>query len=356
MKRKNLAVACLVSVLFISSAYAQEKKPAGLPPAVVAVSEVKAGTLAPDAEFVGTVFYPEVSNVAAETSGRIEAVHFEEGRRLKRGQPLVTINSELLEKTLEGTIAAQEEVLADLEKARADLTRIENLYRKQVVPEQLYDENRFRVQGLEKKAVSLMAEVKRLKLELERKVIRVPFDGIVIKRLVDRGEWLQPGSAVATVARDDMVDVVVEIPETIAQNIRIGMDVKVKASGKETRGKVFALIPQGDIPTRTFPIKVRMNNTLSLVEGMEARVSLPTMEKKRSLLVLRDAVITPHGQPVVFVVIDSKAKMIPVKVIGYQGAMAGIEGNGLSEGMKVVVKGNERLTDGQPITILPRGR
>jgi RND family efflux transporter MFP subunit len=201
-----------------------------------------------------------------------------------------------------------------------------------------------------------MAEVKRLKLELERKVIRVPFDGIVIKRLVDRGEWLQPGSAVATVARDDMVDVVVEIPETIAQNIRIGMDVKVKASGKETRGKVFALIPQGDIPTRTFPIKVRMNNTLSLVEGMEARVSLPTMEKKRSLLVLRDALITLYGQPVVFVVIDSKAKMIPVKVIGYQGTTAGIEGNGLVEGMRVVVKGNERLTDGQPVTIRPGGR
>jgi multidrug efflux pump subunit AcrA (membrane-fusion protein) len=152
-----------------------------------------------------------------------------------------------------------------------------------------------------------------------------------------------------------MVDVVVEIPETIAQIIRVGMDVKVTASGKETRGKVFALIPKGDIPTRTFPIKVRMNNTLSLVEGMEARVGLPTTERKRSLLVLRDAVIALYGQPVVFVVIDSKAKMIPVKVIGYQGAMAGIEGYGLSEGMKVVVKGNERLTDGQPVTILPGG-
>jgi RND family efflux transporter MFP subunit len=355
MMRRTFAVVCLVSLLLVSFAYAQGNKHVGPAPAAVAVSEVKSGTLSPDVEFVGTVFYPEVSNVASETTGRIESVHFEDGQRLKKGQPLVTINSELLEKTLQGTMAAHEGVLAELEKARTDFTRIESLYRKQVVPAQLYDENRFKVQGLEKKAASLMAEVERLKIELERKVVRSPFDGVVIKRLVDRGEWLQTGSAVATIARDDRVDVVVEIPETVAQVIRVGMDVKVTAAGKETRGKVFALIPQGDIPTRTFPIKVRMNNTLSLVEGMEARVSLPTRERKRSLLVSRDAVIAPFGQPVVFVVIDSKAKMIPVKVIGYQGAMAGIEGNGLSEGTKVVVKGNERLFDGQPVTIFSRG-
>jgi hypothetical protein len=45
-----------------------------------------------------------------------------------------------------------------------------------------------------------------------------------------------------------------------------------------------------------------------------------------------------------------------VKVIGHQGTTAGIEGNGLVEGMRVVVKGNERLTDGQPVTIRPGGR
>ena len=73
MNKMNLAVAGLVCLLFFSFGHAQEKS-AVSPPAVVVVSEVKAGTLAPGAEFVGTVFYPEVSDVAAETSGRIESV------------------------------------------------------------------------------------------------------------------------------------------------------------------------------------------------------------------------------------------------------------------------------------------
>jgi multidrug efflux pump subunit AcrA (membrane-fusion protein) len=49
-------------------------------------------------------------------------------------------------------------------------------------------------------------------------------------------------------------------------------------------------------------------------------------------------------------VVDSKAKMIPVKVIGYESETAGVNARGLEEGMKVVVKGNERLRDGQPVS------
>jgi len=43
--------------------------------------------------------------------------------------------------------------------------------------------------------------------------------------------------------------------------------------------------------------------------------------------------------------------MIPVKVAGYTGMNAGVHGEGLREGMKVVIKGNERLRDGQPVSV-----
>ena len=322
------------------------------PPAAVVVSEVKNGFVAPEAEFVGTVFYLEVSDVAAEVNGRIEVVSFEEGQRIKTGHVLVRLNADLLEKNLKGTKASYEQAFSELEKARSDFQRIENLYQRQVVPEQVYDENRFKVKGLEKKAESLKAEVERLEVELQKKVIKAPFDGVVIKKFVDRGEWLSPGSSVATIARDEIIDVVVDVPEEVMKFIRTGIEVRVKAGGKETKGKIFALIPRGDIATRTFPVKVRLNNFLSLVEGMEARVSLPTSDRKRSLMVPRDAVLPLFGQNVVFAIIESKASMIPVKVIGYQGNMVGIEGERLSEGMKVAVKGNERLRDGQPVNIV----
>jgi len=322
------------------------------PPAAVVVSEVKNGFVAPEAEFVGTVFYLEVSDVAAEVNGRIEVVSFEEGQRIKAGHVLVRLNADLLEKNLKGMKASYEQALSELEKARSDFQRIENLYQRQVVPEQVYDENRFKVKGLEKKAESLNAEVERLEVELQKKVIKAPFNGVVIKKHVDRGEWLSPGSSVATMARDEIVDIVVEVPEEITRFIRSGVEVRVKAGGRETRGKIFALIPRGDIATRTFPVKVRMNNSLSLVEGMEARVVLPANDRRRSLMVPRDAVLNLSGQNVVFAIVDSKANLIPVKVIGYQGNWVGVEAERLAEKMNVAIKGNERLRDGQAVTIM----
>jgi len=150
--------------------------------------------------------------------------------------------------------------------------------------------------------------------------------------------------------------VLVNVPEEIMRFIRSGIEVRVRAGGKENRGKVFAIIPQGDISTRTFPVKVRMNNTHSLVEGMEARVNLPTNNRRKTLIVPRDAVLNLFGKNVVFAIVDSKARLMPVRVIGYQGNQAGVEGEGLAEGMKVAIKGNERLQDGQAVTILNRNR
>lgn len=352
---RNIGPLLFLVFMILSSAsnlFAQATKPDMPPPAAVVVSEVKTGFVAPEAEFVGTVFYLEVSDIAAEVNGRIEVVSFEEGQRIKAGHVLVRLNADLLEKNLKGMKASYEQVLSELEKARSDFQRIESLYQRQVVPEQVYDENRFKVKSLEKKAESLKAEVERLEIELQKKVIKAPFDGVVIKKHVDRGEWLSPGSGVATLARDEIVDIVVEVPEEITRFIRSGVEVRVKAGGKETRAKIFALIPRGDIATRTFPVKVRMNNSLSLVEGMEARVVLPTNDRRRSLMVPRDAVLNLFGQYVVFTIVDSKANLIPVKVIGYQGNRVGVEAERLAEKMSVVIKGNERLRDGQRVTIL----
>jgi multidrug efflux pump subunit AcrA (membrane-fusion protein) len=88
-----------------------------------------------------------------------------------------------------------------------------------------------------------------------------------------------------------------------------------------------------------------------LIEGMSAKVVLPTAKPKKSLIVPRDSVISMFGQSVVFTVNDSKAGMLPVNVIGYEGLSAGVEARGLQAGMQVVVEGNERLRNGQVVVV-----
>ncbi len=335
----------------LSPLWSQEK-PKGPPPANVTVSLVKSGRIAPQTEFIGTVFYEEVSDVASELSGLVEVVRFEEGQRIKKGQVLIELGSDLLNKRLRATFATYEQALSEVEIARIELKRREKLFKTKSISEQSYDENRFRVRGVEKRASSLKAEVEHIEIELQKKIIRAPFDGIVIKRQVDRGEWLTEGATVAIFAKDDVVDIVADVSEEFILFVQVGMPVKATVNGNEISGSVIAVVPRGDIATRTFPVKIRTLNTLALIEGMSARVVLPTAKPKKTLVVPRDAVITAFGQTVVYAVKDSKAQMIPVSVIGYEDLIAGIEGQGLAEGMQVVVKGNERLRNGQMVSLI----
>jgi len=335
-------------LIFLSPLWAAEKEP----PVNVVVSKVIKGTIAPEQEFIGTVYYPEVSDVSAEVSGSVARISFDEGQKIKRNEVLVKLDSDLLEKTYQAKSALYGQSLSDLERAKKDLKRTVNLYRKKIIAEKEYDNQKFQVRGLEKKSASLKAEVERLEIELEKTEVKSPFNGVVIKKHVARGEWLSPGKPVATIARNDSVDIIVEVPEKVIKFLKPGTNVKVLSGGNELTGKLHTIIPQGDVSTRTFPVKIRVNQTASLLEGMEARVILPRGERITTFLVPRDAILNRSGKTNVVAVIDSKAKIIPTKVIGYMETKAGINSQNISEGMKVVVKGNERLRDGQPVNIL----
>ena len=351
--RKKFIVVILATLLgFTAQGRSEEKGPGSQVPAPVEVLEIRSGRMPPHGRYVGTVFYSEVSDVATEVSGIVERILVEEGQRVKKGDVFAKLNADIMNKKREATKAAYEQSIAELEKAALDLSRIENLYNRKSVAQQLYDEHRFRVKSLEKKVQALKAETEGLAVEVEKKVIRAPFQGIVIRRFVDRGEWLSQGQPVATLARDDMLEVVVDVPERVVRFIRRGHEVIVEAGGKQREGEVLTLIPQGDVATRTFPVKIRIPNDGSLMEGMEAQVTLPEGENRAVFVVSRDAIVSGFGTDRIFTVADSVASALPVNVIGYQGNMAGIEGQGLKQGLKAVVKGNERLRDGQPVRIL----
>jgi membrane fusion protein (multidrug efflux system) len=354
-KFRRYLVALFFSVLMLSFSFSplwSQEKPKGPPPANVSVSAVKNGMVMPQTEFIGTVFYQEVSEVASELSGLAEVVRFEEGQRIKKGQVLIELGSDILKKRLQANSATYEEFLSELEIARIELKRRENLFKTKSISEQTFDENRYRVKGLEKRAASLKAEVERIEIELQKKTIRAPFNGVVIKRLVDRGEWLSEGATVAVLAKDDVVDIVANVSEKFIPYVNVGMQVRCTVNGDEFTGTVIAVVPRGDVATRTFPIKIRTPNTLALIEGMSARVVLPTGKHLKTLVVPRDAVISVFGQTVVYVVDDSKARMIPIKVTGYEELVAGVEAPGLAEGMQVVVEGNERLRNGQMVSLV----
>jgi len=339
----------------------REKKPSdqgqpegramGMPPAIVVVDDVTSGMIAPESEFIGTVFFDEVSQVASEMDGIALSVGFQEGEKVKQGQELVRLDSELLHQTLLVTQASYDQAQASLEKAELDFSRTRRLFEEKTVPLQKYDDDRYNVIFLEKSLNLLKAEMASVEAQLKKKILYSPFDGWVIEKMTERGEWVSKGGIVASIAREGTMDIRVYVPETVLPFIKPDMKLRTVVNGKEYVGIILSIIPRGSMETRTFPMRIHVQDPLNLMEGMEARVRLPIGEKKKSLMVLRDAVIEKFGQNVIYIVENNTAVMMPVTIVGYEGKMAGVEAGGIREGTKAIVKGNERLQSGQQVAI-----
>ncbi len=358
-KKIIILITILLTAISVTSGdwvFPQEKgKKKGMapPPSPVVVAKITKGAIAPHQDFTGSVFFHTVSDLSSEVSGKVDEVFFEEGDRVKKNQVLLQLNSEVLEKRLDVISANYEEALVELEKSKLDLKRIKKLFKEDSVAEQTFDDYRYKVTGLDRKVASLASSVKQLKVELDKKRIRAPFEGVIIEKFANPGEWFDPGVKVATIAELRVFDIVVDVPGTILPYVKKGMEVDIFAGEKAFKGGIFAIIPTGDISTRTFPVKIKVTTDLPLFGGMEAVVALPSGAKKESFIIARDGIVSSFGRQGVFIVTEGKALMIPVIVTGYSGLMAGITSDKLKEGMEVVVKGNERLRPGQPVKPIP---
>jgi RND family efflux transporter MFP subunit len=352
---KWLATLLLVALIGWVSAWGLHAQPPGQqggpPPAVVVTAPVGSGLMAEEQEFIGTVYFQETSLVASEVSGRVLEVHFEQGDRVRHGDKLATLDGVLKSKDLLSRRAQREEVLAELSRVQRELERMRRLYEQNTVAEQEYEKVKFLANALERRAESLAAEIARIQEEVRMLEVLAPFDGVVLTRLSNLGAWLSSGSPVAEVARDDVVDILVNVPVNVALGLELGQVVHGRAADRELEGRVQAVVPRGDVGSRTFPVKVRLPNEHGLLEGMEVRMYLPTGQRHEGLTVPRDAVVPSPMGPVIFLVRDGQAKMIPVSVSAFARDTAGIEAQGVESVEQVVVKGQERLRDGQPVRV-----
>jgi len=268
---------------------------------------------------------------------------------VKAGDRLVRLDDDLLQTDIAGTRATLEQNQIDVEQAQKDYNRFAALSAQKSVAISEFESYGTKLNRLKKLSTVLEARLDRLLLEQKKKTVRAPFDGLVIENLVEAGEWVNAGGAVISLADNRSFEVHVDIPSSIIPFMTLGEEVTLKVAGQEMQGTFTAIIPRGDVSTRTFIAKFKVPGSKSLIEGMEAQITLPTAEARDSLLVPRDAIINSFGKNVIFINDNNQARMVDVEVTGHSGNLAGIIGEGIEADQMVVVKGNERIRDGQPV-------
>ncbi len=198
------------------------------------------------------------------------------------------------------------------------------------------------------------ANVSYIQAQIGYTYIRAPMSGTATAVEADPGEGASSADPVVTITDNASVFVRGSLPETKLQNAAVGdtVDVIVDALGKrEFTGEITEIIPSADPDTRTFDIKVRLDNSDGrLHQGMYARIVLATESVINAILVPRDAVLEQQGKEVIYVVRNNRAERLEVETGLYDEQSIVVE-NGLQAGTQVVTAGQTLLRPGEKVKI-----
>jgi membrane fusion protein (multidrug efflux system) len=324
------------------------------PPARVVTGTVKEMESASTSRLMGIVDFERISEVSGEVSGLIMKQLATEGARFKAGDPLVELNTDLIRKDMDIKRKQRSQVTADLEKVGKTLQRLESLLQKNSASRQAYDDSLFDYRSLEKKRETLDEELERLKLQLEKSVVRSPFDGVVLEKLKESGEWINPGTAVCRIAstRDLLVKAAVSEHHSRFQRPGSKIPVEIPALELELEGEILGLVPVADLRSKSATLKVAIPYRPGMLQNMSAAVEIPTSSRQRLQMIPRDALVRFKGQDFVYTVVDGKARMMPIEIIARTSSLVGVNNPRITTGMPVVVEGNDRLKPDQAVQVI----
>lgn len=344
----------VLTFLILPGMVPADGKPAGPPPAKVVVGTVQEKMIAENTPIVGTLYFDRVSKVSTEVSGLVQTIPFHAGDRIRKGDILVRLNTDFIEKDIDLALTRIEQIDVQMEKADKDLKRYEALYRENAATEKVYDDLLFSRRDLriQRKALTKALEVARLKKAKSN--IHAPFNGIILEKCVEVGDWVAPGSVFCRLGALDALCVKVPVAEEIMryshENEKI--TVTLTAFQKSVEGTVAGFLPVADLKTKNVMVKIRLPQLPGTVENMSATVSIPTGRPGKLLLVPRRALVNLQGRDFVYTVKEGKAAAVPVHVAAFVGEFAGIESPSIAGGMPVIVDGGERLRPDQAVQII----
>lgn len=313
----------------------------------VAVTMAKMVRMAPNMALPGTVVSRNDSHLASEVEGRVAWVA-EVGTAVKQGDVVAKIDSDVIGLQLASDKANSARLAAQLSYDRGQAERMQKLFGMNAIAKSTRDQA---VSTRDMDAAALaqaQAAQKRSQYQFEHSQIRAPFPGRVVQRLINAGEYAAAGKDIVRLVETDAIEVSTQIPIDSSHFLHEGQTEIVMIQNKPVTGTVRAVVPVGDIASRTLEIRLTLPPNSAYV-GDAAKVLIPSATPRNVLAVPRDALILREDNTYIFKV-DKKnvATRVAVETGAEDGTLVEVKGM-VAPGDHVIVRGGERLEQGQKV-------
>ena len=344
MKAKFNILTLIIFLAASTNVHAAEKT---LP--IVSVETVKVEAVSPSVWVTGDVVNQKIAQISAEQNGRLNWV-LEMGDSVKKGEPIAKIDARHLELQLSEFRSELNQQKANTTFLKKQKKRLALLVKNRSTAQTEFDRILRDLQISKEREVVLNQRINQTQLSIEKSVLKAPFSGLVNRRLANPGEFVTPGTPLVQFVAPSKIDVRISAPLDVAPFLKKNTPIEVKWNGEVISMPVRTWSPAGDPNSRTFQIRLDASGS-NIMSGSAVLAALPSQLPEQATLVPRDALLLRQNLTYV-VALDEHKKATRVNVTTGHGTGSWVSVNGeISDGDTVVIRGAERLKDGDQVRV-----
>lgn len=322
------------------------------------------------------------ASLSSKATGRLEWLGVLEGSKVKQNELIARLENRDVAASLSQSRANVDMALANREQGQAELFDAERAYRRSVellaqkyISQASHDTAQARLNRAKAAISAFQAAIavaraaqQGAQVAFDQTLIRAPFDGVILTKNANVGDNITPFSsaadskgAVVTIADMDTLEVEADVSESNLAKIKVNQPCEIQFDAyPELRlaGTVSRMVPTLDRTKATLLVKVRfVERDPRVLPDMSAKVAflsglVPPAEKKPVTALAPAALVMRDGKQVVFVINDGKLRQTVVSVGPKVGELVAVQG--VKAGDKVVLKPDEKLHDGSPVSLVKK--
>lgn len=311
----------------------------------VAVKEIKNESFAHNIIAFGEVEAKNYAKISPEMGGRIEKIHVSEGQRVSAGQLLVTLNTDALDRQMEG-------VKSGLELATKTYNKLDTLWKQNIGSEIDY-------LSAKNTKTTLESQLQALQAQRRMSQLKAPFDGVVDQIYPKVGEMASPGFPVIEFVNLNKLLIKADVSESYINSIKIGQIVELSFSsipGYKVKTPIVRISKVIASLSRTFEIEMLIDNPGEKIKpNMVSTISINDFSSNEAFVVPSLVIRKDFTGKYVYVVNQENKQYI----VGKKYITTGLSYDdntmitqGLDNGDKVVVKGYHLVSAGVPVKLV----
>ncbi len=329
------------------------------PAQTVSTVTVEPGVWQPGVEAIGTASALNGVDLTVQLDGVVQKINFKANQDVKQGDILLQMEDSIQRADL--AAAEAEAVLAQQNLKRADTLRTRGVGAVS------------NVDTTASAANAAVALVEKMRATLAQKSVKAPFSGVIGIPKVDIGQYLTPGTVIATLQNTDIMRIDFTVPEQLLATIKLGQTVKVGSNTDKLdfTGKIVGIDPKIDPTTRLVSVRAEVDNPdhkLTPGQFVQVRVELP--EESNVIALPQTSIVSSLYGDYVYVVRPEQkqesakageaakaqegqkqvAQQVFIK-LGRRSAGNVEVTSGLKPGDIIITAGQNRLSSGVPVKI-----